>query len=171
SSTIRVTPRTCPSARASRLSRSAFDALYPGVFVLAMLPSIPPWGIVVKDGGRDLHDRRGLQAVLPDGLRGLVGSRAGLRHLRDRPGLGAAPEDPIGPRWRRLRTARQGDGPRRCLVLVLVRRDRDRQVALPEGGLGGHRPSLPVRLDQPRLGARPRDLDSARLAVHPGGVR
>ena len=58
----------------------------------------------------------------------------------------------------------------RRLFVLLLRRDRDRQVPLPEGRLGGHLAGLPVRLHQPRLGARAGDLDPARLAVRAGRV-
>ena len=47
----------------------------------------------------------------------------------------------------------QGDGVRRRIVVVLVCRYRDRQVAFPERRLGSCGARLPVRFDQSRLGA------------------
>ena len=63
------------------------------------------------------------------------------------------------------------DGPGRRIVLVLLRGDRDRQEPLPEGRLGEHRACLPVRLHEPRVGARPRAVGADRLAVHARRVR
>ena len=71
----------------------------------------------------------------------------------------------------RPRPGRQGHGARRGVLVLLLRRDRDRQVAVREGGLGGDRARLPVRLDQPRLGAGPGPLGADRLAVHARRVR
>src|SRR4029079_220602 len=63
------------------------------------------------------------------------------------------------------------DRPRRGLVLVLLRGDRDRQVAVYEGRVVGVAAGVPVRLDDPRDRARDRDLDLDRMAVHARRVR
>ena len=54
----------------------------------------------------------------------------------------------------RARPGGDGDRPRRGFVLVLLRGDRDRQEPVPEGRIGGLSAGLPVRLDEPRVGAR-----------------
>ena len=74
--------------------------------------SIPPWGIVVNRAMSDVsrHDRRGARAVLPDGLRGLVGAGPRVRDLGDRPGLGAARADRVGARRQRLRPVAKATG-------------------------------------------------------------
>ena len=70
-----------------------------------------------------------------------------------------------------LRPGRPGDRPRRRVVVVLLRGDRDRQEPVPEGRLGRVGARLPVRLDEPRLGARARAVGPDRLAVHARRVR
>ena len=72
---------------------------------------------------------------------------------------------------RGARLDRLGDRARRRLVLLLLRGDRDRQVAVPEGGerRGGAR--VPVRVDEPRLGAGARAVGADRLAVHARRIR
>ena len=77
----------------------------------------------------------------------------------------------VGPGGGWPAAAPLGDRPRRGVVLVLLRRGRDREVALPEGRVGHLRAGLPVRLDEPRLGARARPVGADRLAVHPRPVR
>ena len=100
-----------------------------------------------------------------------MGAGARLLDLRDRAGVGAARADP-GPDERLGRAAgRVGDRARRRVVVVLLRGDRDRQVAVSEGRLGGVGAGVPVRLDQPRVGARPRAVGADRLAVHARRVR
>ena len=69
------------------------------------------------------------------------------------------------------RAGAAGDRPRGRVVVVLLRRDRDRALAVREGRVGGDRARLPVRLHQPRLGAGARALDPARVAVHARRVR
>src|ERR671931_2803971 len=161
-----VTPRTCPSTRWSRVNSWSLEALYPGWL------AIPPAHYTLvrymsqADGQRHRHDLGRDRAVAADGLRGLVGAGAGLRDLGDRPGLGAEAASRGRARGLGPEAGGVGDRSRRRLLLVLLRRDRDRQVAVPEGGVGRHRPRLPVRLDEPGLGARPRALGPDRLAVH-----
>ena len=99
-----------------------------------------------------------------------MGPGARLRDLGDRPGLGSARADRERAVGKRAHAARQGDRARRRLVLLLLRGDRDRQVAVSEGRLGGDRARLPVRLDQPGLGAGAGALGADRLAVHPRRV-
>ena len=70
-----------------------------------------------------------------------------------------------------LRPIARGHRAGRGLLLLLLRGDRDRQVALSEGRLGRLRACLPVRLHQPRGRARHRHLGSAGLAVHARRVR
>ena len=55
---------------------------------------------------------------------------------------------------------------RRGLLLVLLRRCRDRPLAVREGCLLRHGARVSVRLHQPRLGARSRAVGTDRLAVH-----
>lgn len=60
----------------------------------------------------------------------------------------------------RIQSALGGGGPRPIALATglgaasQLRGDRDRQVALPEGCLGGQRARLPVRIHEPRGGAR-----------------
>src|SRR5207248_505851 len=117
------------------------------------------------------HDLGWGQAGAPDGLRGLVGAGVGVRDLGDRPSLGAAGADRGGAVGLGAEAGGARDRARRRLVVVLVCGDRDREVAVPEGRLGGHGARLPIRLDEPGLGARPRPLDLDRLAVHARRVR
>ena len=100
-----------------------------------------------------------------------MGARVRLRDLRGRAGVGAPRADRAEPLRKRDRPGRTGDAARRGVVVVLVRGRRDREVALPEGRVGRDRARVPVRLDEPRLGARPRDLDPHGLAVHARRVR
>ncbi len=74
-----------------------------------------------------------------------------------------------GARWRSLRQSR--DCIRRGLVVVLVRRRRGRPDAVSQGCDAAQRDHLRVRLDEPRVRARARAADPARLAVRGGGVR
>ena len=109
----------------------------------------------------------GPRTVAADGLRGLVGAGPRLRDLRHRPGLGAARADrrrpwpASGPRPVAWATG-LGAASSSCSYAAIA----IAKSALPEGRLGGHRARLPVRLDQPGLGARPRPLGADRLAVH-----
>ncbi len=100
-----------------------------------------------------------------------MGARARLRDQRDRPGLGAARADRERAGRRRDRPRGPRNGARRCVLVVLLRGDRDRQEPVPEGRFGDLGPELPVRLDEPRLGARARALGADRLAVRAGRVR
>ena len=78
----------------------------------------------------------GFETVLPDGLGGLVGPvlgfaisaivQAWVPRERIESALAERGFEPVA----------RATGPRRRLLLVLLRRDRDRQVALPEGRLG-----------------------------------
>ena len=60
---------------------------------------------------------------------------------------------------------------RRGVVVVLVRGDRDREVAVREGREPRVRDGVPVRFDEPRLRARDRAVALHRLAVHARRVR
>jgi len=121
--------------------------------------------------GRPRPDRPGALERLPDGVGGLVGARARLPALGDRAGLGAAARDGAAARRTRAALAGPRDRLRRGLVVVQLRGGGDRQVDVPEGREPAGGDGLPVRLDQPRLRDRHRDLDLHRLAVHAGRVR
>src|SRR5579884_1991044 len=86
-----------------------------------------------------------------DGLGGVVGARLRLRHLRRGAGLGPARADRATAERLRRSPGLMGDGPGRRLILLLVRGDRDRQVAVSEGSERGLGTRVPVRLDEPRL--------------------
>ena len=94
-----------------------------------------------------------------------------LSDLRDRAGVGATRADRARARRQRLALARRRHRPRGRVVFVLVRSRRDRQEPLPEGRVSQLGAGVPVRLDQPRLGARPRALGADRLAVRARRVR
>ena len=83
------------------------------------------------------------------------------------------PRERIQQRARRLRPAPGGarHRPRRRVVVVQLRGDRDRQEPVSEGRQRRVGARLPVRLDEPRVRARDRDLGPDRLAVHARRVR
>src|SRR5436190_20725997 len=120
---------------------------------------------------RPLQNRRWGFERPAHGLRGLVGARARLRDLRDHPGLGPAGAGRAEPRRGRPWSGGQGDRSGRRLLVVLLRRNSHRQVALPEGRLGRIRARLPVRLDEPSDRAGGGALAPDRLAVHSRRVR
>ena len=95
-----------------------------------------------------------------------MGPRLRLRDLRGCAGVGAEAADRARPLRQRSRGDREGDRTRRGFELMLLRRDRNRQEPVREGRLLGDRAGVPVRLDQPRLGARPRAVGADRMAVH-----
>ena len=99
-----------------------------------------------------------------------MGAGPGVRDLGHRPGLGPARARRARAGRRRRRSRRARHGPGRRVLVVLLRGDRDRQEPVPEGGVGRRRPGLPVRLDEPRLGAGPGAVGAHRLAVHPRRV-
>ena len=70
-----------------------------------------------------------------------------------------------------VRSAEPCDAVRRGVVLVLVRRGGRCPDALSQGRDASQRDHLRVRLDEPRVRARPRAPDPARLAVRRRGVR
>ena len=72
---------------------------------------------------------------------------------------------------RGLREVGAGLRPRRRVIVVLLRRGRDREVALRAWGEPGLGDGVPVRLDESGLRARARSLGLRRLAVHGGRVR
>src|SRR5215211_8259614 len=166
---MRSIPRTCPSIRWSRFWSWSLVALYPRVSVWAMPISLPHTSRGYS-GPRARHDRRRPVERLPDGLGGLVGARARLLHIRGGPVLGTARAHPVRAERRRREAGRARDRARRRVVVLLLRRGGDRQVAVPEGRFGRVGARLPVRLDQPGLGARPGSVDPDRLAVHAGRV-
>jgi threonine/homoserine/homoserine lactone efflux protein len=86
-------------------------------------------------------------------------------------GLGAAHADGTGARRARAALALAGDGIRRGVVVVQLRGGRDREVGLSEGREPRRGDGLPVRVDEPRLRDRDRDLGLPRVAVHGCGVR
>ena len=100
-----------------------------------------------------------------------MGARPGVRDLGDRAGVGTAGAHRVGPRRGRPPPARVGHRPRRRVVVVLLRRGRDRQVDLPEGSVRLVDPRLSVRVDEPRVGARARPVGADRLAVRAGRIR
>ena len=108
----------------------------------------------------------GLEQRLPDGVASVVGAGARVRDLGDGPGLGSEGPDRARDGWRRCTPGGDRDRPGRGLVVVLLRRDRDRQVAVLQGRLGGLGAGLPVRFDEPGDRAGCRDLGPDRLAVH-----
>src|ERR1035437_361667 len=56
-------------------------------------------------------------------------------------------------------------------LILLVRCDRDREVSFPERSVADDRTLIPVRVYEPRLGARPGALGFDWLAVHARRVR
>ena len=100
-----------------------------------------------------------LEKRLPDGVGGVVGARARLRHLGDRPGVGAAAADRGRPGRLRPRRDRACDRPGGRVVVLLLRSRRDRQVAVPEGGVGVV--AAAVRLAAARGGRAPRHAQDA----------
>ncbi len=100
-----------------------------------------------------------------------MGARARVRDLRDRAGVGAARAGRGAHERLGRALGRVGDGPRRGVLLVLLRRDRDREVAVPEGSERGVGARVPVRVDEPRVGARAGAVGADRLAVHRRRVR
>src|SRR5689334_24676037 len=96
-------------------------------------------------GGRcDLKARGRLLERLPHGVGGLVGTRPRLPDLRDRAGLGPAAADRVVAVGGGGSLGWLGHGPGRRFLLLLLRRHRDRQVALPEGRLRRLRSAVPV---------------------------
>src|SRR5262249_34399578 len=78
------------------------------------------------------------------------------------------PPSRIGHALGRARARRGGAGnrPRGGFVVLQLRGDRNREVDVREGSELRLGDGLPVRLDEPRVRARDRDLDLHRLAVH-----
>ena len=72
---------------------------------------------------------------------------------------------------RDLRTAGARHRARRRFLVLQLRRGRDREVDVPEGSEPGDRDGVPVRLDEPRVRDRDRDVDLPRLGVHARRVR
>ena len=60
---------------------------------------------------------------------------------------------------------RQGDGARRRVLVVLLRGDRDRPLAVRQGRVRRHRALVPVRVHEPGLGAGIGPLGPDRVAV------
>src|SRR3954453_15668541 len=87
-----------------------------------------------------------------------------IRDLGCDPGLRPPTSNRGGPLGGRPGAGGEGHGAGRRLVVVLLRGDRHRQVAVPEGRVGHVGARLPVRLHQPRVGAGAGALDSDRLA-------
>src|SRR4051794_3777586 len=91
---MRLTPRTCPSTRARRPSRSSFEAVYPRVAAMAAsLPDTPRGYLIGSNHECGLERAEG---QLPDGVGGLVGAGARLRHLGGGAGVGPARADRVG---------------------------------------------------------------------------
>src|SRR6476646_214848 len=169
--------RACPPATGSNLG-ALLSATLGGTFAgsgtlppvdLARSDRYTPLGYILAASYGHLSQR--LEGRSLDGLPGLVGTGARLRHLRDRPGLDPPPSDRGGALGHRPGAGRQGHGPRGRVLFLLLRRDRDRAIAVREGRLGRHLPRLPVRLDESRVGARPCPLGADRMAVHARRVR
>src|SRR5213595_1245712 len=113
----------------------------------------PPWVYILAiDGRRDPDDPGRAEERRPHGVRGLVGAGPGLRDLGRGPGLGSARAHPVRDGGIRRGAAREGDRAWRRILLLLLRGDRHRPVAVREGRVGDDHAGLPVRFDEPRVG-------------------
>jgi hypothetical protein len=83
-----------------------------------------------------------------------------------RSGLGPAGADRTVVERQRRATGRAGDGPGRRVIVVLVCGDRDCKDAVSEGRFGGIGDGVPVRLDQPGLGAWSPATNATRRGAH-----
>src|SRR6476659_8331772 len=94
------------------------------------------------------------EGLVLDGVGGVVGAGARVRYLSDRAGVGATQPDRGADERLWGAVDQLGDRAGRRVLIMLLRRHRDRQVALSEGRVGGQRAGIPVRFDQPGMGAR-----------------
>ena len=99
---------------------------------------------------RDLARPAGL---VPDGVGGVVGARARVRDLRDRAGVGAARADRGADERLRRAFGRLGDWARGRLLVVLLRRDRDRASPCSRRGRAAPRRSRSSSLRRTSCGS------------------
>src|SRR4029079_16058784 len=126
--------RACPPATGSNLG-ALLSATLGGTFAgsgalppvdLARSDRYTPLGYILAASHGHLSQR--LEGRSLDGLPGLVGAGARLRHLRDRPGLDPPPSDRGGALGHRPGAGRQGHRPRGPVPFLPLRRDPDRAV-------------------------------------------
>ena len=122
--------------------------------------------------GRARRDLARPAGLVPDGVGGVVGARARLRDLRDRAGVGAARADRagaerLGRRGRSRWATGLGAASSSCSYAAIA----IAKSLFQKGASAASRARVPVRLDEPRVGARPRAVGADRLAVHARRVR
>src|SRR2546421_7086308 len=105
-----------------------------------------------RDRGRSLERRA-------DGLGSGLGPRPRLPAVGDRPGVDPAVANGTGARRSRRPRTPSLDRSRRGVVLVQLRGNRDREVPVPERRELCLGDGVPVRVDEPRVRDRDRDVD------------